>query len=153
MSINIINTMLNEIERYIPVFEKTNTAVSQSTVGWQVEHTLLVLNGVVEALSRSNPPDYRWRFNFVRTIVLLRKKIPRGRGKAPKRVQPQGDFDIDSLTSHLSKTRENLKRLLTFDKNASFEHPYFGKLNLKNTISFLEIHTQHHLDIIRDIVR
>jgi hypothetical protein len=33
-----------------------------------------------------------------------------------------------------------------------FEHPYFGKLKLKETIRFLEIHTQHHLDIIRDII-
>jgi hypothetical protein len=37
-------------------------------------------------------------------------------------------------------------------KDHFFEHPYFGKLKLKETIRFLEIHTTHHLSIIEDIV-
>jgi len=41
--------------------------------------------------------------------------------------------------------------LKTLPKDRYFEHPFFGKLKLKQTINFLEIHTMHHLDIIEDI--
>ena len=37
--------------------------------------------------------------------------------------------------------------------NSNFKHPYFGVLNLKMTKRFLEIHTNHHLKIIKEILQ
>jgi hypothetical protein len=83
---------------------------------------------------------------------LATKKIPRGKAKAPKIVAPKADINKDELQLHLNRTRETIKALELVSKDHFFEHPYFGKLKLKETIRFLEIHTQHHLDIIRDII-
>jgi hypothetical protein len=33
-----------------------------------------------------------------------------------------------------------------------FHHPFFGHLKLNKTIKFLEIHTNHHLQIIHEII-
>ena len=57
-----------------------------------------------------------------------------------------------NLQLHVNKTRETIKGLETVSKDHFFPHPYFGNLKKKETIRFLEIHTNHHLKIIRDII-
>lgn len=150
--INKINALLNKLELHISNCELMNLQVSQSTVGWQIEHSLLTINGIVYAVINSNPKDYKWKFSFMKLIILATKKIPRGRAKAPKVVVPKTAINNEGLQIHLSKARETIKALETVSKNHFFEHPYFGKLKLKQTIQFLEIHTTHHLKIIEDIV-
>ena len=112
----------------------------------------MTLNGVINFLIQSNPKDYKWKFNLSRIVVLTTKKIPRGRAKAPKVVQPKDNIDIGFLQNHLSETQKKIKELDQLSKNNYFDHPFFGKIKLKQTIKFLEIHTKHHLDIINDIV-
>jgi hypothetical protein len=149
---NNLAILLNELEVYLSNYEATNLKVSQSTVGWQIEHSLLTINGIVSAVQKSNPNDYKWKFSFFKILILATKKIQRGKAKAPKIVTPKADINKDDLQLHLDKTRDTIKALELVSKDHFFEHPYFGKLKLKETIRFLEIHTQHHLDIIRDIV-
>ena len=149
---NKLESLLNQLEFFIPSSESINLQVSQSTVGWQIEHSLLTINGIVSALQKSNPKDYNWKFSLMKLIILTTKKIPRGKAKAPKVVVPKGLINNDDLQEHLSKTRDAIKVLEMVSKDQFFEHPYFGKLKLKETIRFLEIHTDHHLNIIEDIV-
>ena len=80
------------------------------------------------------------------------KKIPRGKAKAPQVVVPKEGITIADLEYHLTKARDAIKALEFVSKNHFFKHPYFGDLKKKQTILFLEIHTQHHLKIIQDIV-
>lgn len=65
---------------------------------------------------------------------------------------PKGNIDQAKLEALLSDTRNKCNQLAFLPANKFFEHPYFGKLKLKQTITFLEIHTNHHLEIIQDIV-
>ncbi len=147
-----INTLLDSVEVNIPHCNTINQKISASNVGWHLEHILLTIDVIITTLSKSNPNDYKWKFNFMRIIVLTIKKFPRGRAKSPEIVKPKGNINDESLANHLVKTRERIKELQTLNKNNFFKHPIFGELNLKQTIRFLEVHTQHHLNIINDII-
>ncbi len=147
-----LDSLLNQLEHHISSSDLINLQVSQSTVGWQIEHSLLTINGIVRAVQQSNPKDYNWKFSLMKLVVLAMKKIPRGKAKAPKVVVPKALINNENLQEHLSKTRDAIKALEVVSKDHFFEHPYFGKLKLKETIRFLQIHTRHHLNIIEDIV-
>lgn len=148
-----LNELITALETKIPQFDISNQAVSTSTIGWHIEHSLLVINGIIGYLSKSNPDDYKWTFNFKRMFIFATQKIPRGQAKSPKVVDPKEQITSENLIKHLAKTRESINLLSSMDKNKFFEHPFFGKLKLKQTIHFLEIHTKHHLNIIHDIAR
>lgn len=149
---NKLENLITKLETNIPFFEMTNPAISAGSVGWHIEHSLLTLNGIANSLIQSDPAAYKWKFNFIRLVVLTTKKIPRGRAKSPEVVMPKGSIDQAKLMALLTETRFNCKELSFLQADKYFEHPFFGKLKSKQTISFLEIHTNHHLEIIQDIV-
>lgn len=140
------------LETTIPSFMKENKSVSKSNVGWHIDHSLKVLLEVINALKNSNPEEYHWKFNKTRFIIFTIGFIPRGKGKAPKSVRAFEPIIKNDLNDQIETSKSALKILNNIDKKANFNHPYFGKLNLKQTIYFLEIHTKHHLKIIDDII-
>ncbi len=146
-----LQELLVELGQSIPAFEQMNPNISKSSVGWHIEHTLLTINRIVGAVEKSDPSEYQWEFNLSRSYVYAFNRIPRGKGKAPKVVQPDEGFTIESLKTHCEKAQYQIEKLKQFAPRQFFLHPYFGKLNVKQTNKFLQIHTKHHLDIIRDI--
>ena len=58
-----LNSLLDQIEKKIPLFESLNQQVSQATVGWHIEHTLLSVNKIIQLLINSKPEEYKWKFN------------------------------------------------------------------------------------------
>ena len=150
---NNLDKLLNQLESKISFCESSNQDISQANVAWHIEHTLLTLNGITDFLIKSDPKDYKWKFNFIRIVVLTMKRIPRGRAKAPNVVQPQGNTYKNTLVTHLSMTRNKIKELEFLSKDKYFPHPFFGKIKLQQTTNFLEIHTKHHIDIIEDIIK
>ena len=149
---NKINNLLNQLEAKISNGENLNLTISKGNVAWHIEHSLLTINLIVNALIQSNPKNYKWKFSFIRMVVLSMKRIPRGKAKSPKIVLPQENISNDSLIKHLLLTKESVMKLETQSKDKYFTHPYFGDLKLNQTIVFLEIHTNHHLEIIEDII-
>ena len=148
-----LDKLIDQLEQNIPYSGTLNKEISQSDVAWHIEHSLLTLNGIAEALIKSDPREYKWSFNFIRMVVLTTKKIPRGRAKAPKIVQPKSELTAAGLQKHISETRNKIKALDGLSKDKYFEHPFFGNLKLGQALSVLEIHTKHHLGIIEDIKR
>ncbi|TAF08100.1 MAG: DUF1569 domain-containing protein [Flavobacteriia bacterium] len=149
-----LHKLLNQLESDISSFDKVNLAVSSGSVGWHIEHSLNTIDQIVTACKNSNPSNYQWRFNFNRFLILiLAKKIPRGKAKAPKIVRPEGEISSETLGLSLSKVKENLMDWKDLDKNTHFPHPFFGILNKKETENFLALHTKHHLMIIDDILK
>lgn len=145
--------LVNQLEVYISSHEKVNPAFSSATIGWQIDHSLLTIDMIIGALQKSNPDKFIAAFNFAKFRVFLFRKIPRGRAKAPKIVMPNNTFDIVSLQNHIAATKEKIELLKNIPSNHFFTHPYFGDLKLKDAITFLEIHTQHHLSIIEDVMK
>ncbi len=102
---NKLEKLLDQLEDKIPFCRELNQEVSPANVGWHIEHSLLTLDEIINFLIQSNPNDYKWKFNFIRIVVLTMKKIPRGKAKSPKVVQPKENIDNNDLLMHISKTR------------------------------------------------
>ncbi len=147
-----LHEQLLELENQIPRQEFINQAISKSPVGWHIEHSLLTINLIIQALQNSNPGHYKRRISFSKIVVFAVKKIPRGRAKAPRVVEPK-IYNSETLRAHIEKAKEKIKLLEQINPGQYFDHPYFGNLKLKDTIKFLKIHTKHHMDIIDDIIK
>lgn len=146
-----LQSLLDQLESHIPDYAKVNSVVSNSTIGWQIDHSLLVVNLVVAELKNSNPENYRWKFNKIRLLIQITNKIPRGRVRVPKSVKPMDVATIQDLKTKLDLARKNIADLEKLPVKSYFTHPFFGDLKLKTAIWFLKLHTKHHLKIIEDI--
>lgn len=147
-----LESLITELETKIAKQESINEAISKSSVGWHIEHTLLAINLIIDQLKKSDPNDYKWEFSFTRILVFTINKIPRGRAQSPKSVIPKNNFTAETLKKHAEIAKEKLKELQVLHQNNYFEHPFFGKLNLTPAKRFLNIHTKHHIAIINDII-
>ncbi len=146
-----IEKSLDELYNYIAHIDQLNTDVSAVNVGWHIEHSSLVIIKIIEAVSKSDPKKYKWKFNIKRSFVFFLKKFPRGKAKAPDIVMPKQTEKTD-FPALLIKTKEAIKKLDEAGHNQFFLHPFFGNLNKKDTFIMLDIHTKHHLQIVKDII-
>lgn len=145
--------LLEALERHIPNAEMLNPAVSKANVGWQIDHSLKVINSVAVALQKSNPKEYHRSFTLKKSYFLLVKRIPRGKVRAPKAVQSYEEITTADIKRQLQTARALLNEANQLDRNSHFTHPFLGQFNLKEAGLFLQLHTRHHLDIIRDIIK
>ena len=145
--------LLHQLESHLPNLDKTNSKVSNSTIGWQIDHSLRVMNQVITALLSSNPAEYKPKFNWRKFFIFFTKKIPRGKVRAPKGVLPTEEITESSLISSVELAHKNIGLLGNCEPNHFFVHPFFGQVNVRETFVFIEVHTEHHLKIIRDICR
>lgn len=147
-----LTQVIQSLTASAPHFELSNKDISKASVGWHIAHSYLVITSIVTVLKKSNPADYKWKFSLPHLYVLIRGDFPRGQGKAPERVIPREEINTEVLQRYADQTTEALAELPSLPVNAHFKHPYFGLLNKKATIRFLEIHTKHHGKIIEDII-
>jgi len=144
---------IKKLERYISVKDKRKASVTTSDVAWQIDHSLKVFNLVCETLLKSNPEDYKSNFNTWRLVLFTIGYFPRGKVKAPKYVRPPEIITIEDLNEQILLAYQNIEKLKLADKHAHFKHFIFGLLDKKRTVRFLQLHTNHHLKIIRDILK
>jgi hypothetical protein len=150
---NNLEALIKELENKIPWQECINRSVSKASIGWHIEHVLLTINLIIDELRRSDTNKYKWKFKFLRVLILTINKIPRGRAQSPISVQPKNIPTADTLREHCNRVKRKLPELETLNSNNYFEHPFFGNLNLKPAVKFLKLHTKHHLAIINDIIK
>ncbi len=145
--------LINQLEQQIKNLDQVNHTVSQGSVGWHIEHSLLVITQIVEGVRHSDPAKYNWEFNFKRLVVLGLNKIPRGKAKAPPSVLPIENLNQAHLLDSIKKAKNSLIELDACAPNQYFTHPFFAHLNVAPTKRFFIVHTTHHLKIIRDILK
>ena len=148
-----LETKVQELTQYLSAFDKIDQTISSASVGWHIEHCLLVIKQITSTVAQSEPKLYKSKFNMSRFFVFLSKTIPRGKAKAPKVVIPTNEITLEALQESLANTYGAITYLKDCEENQYFMHPFFGQLNKKQTIKFLAIHTEHHLKIIRDILK
>lgn len=145
---------IEELISYVQHTDKVNESISKTTVGWQIDHAAQVLAGICDVLQKSDPKQYKWKFSLAGNYIMLTGKIPRGVGRAPKAVRSQErSFEKQHLLDQLAKAKAGVEGLPSIDDKAYFNHPYFGDFRKKKAIKFVGIHTEHHLKIIRDMLR
>lgn len=145
-------SILNQLDSYISKADQHNESVSKASVGWQIEHILLTYDVIIADLKREKDRPYNPRMGFWKLVVLSTGWFPRGKVRAPKLIRP-ADYDQASLTIHLKHVKNVASTLDALPANVFFKHPIFGDLNRDTAIKFLQIHTHHHLKIIRDILK
>jgi hypothetical protein len=149
----LFEKQLSELESYIPQLEKTNSKITHSNVGWQIDHSLRVIRGIAKQLEDSKPSEFKSTFSFTKFFIMTTKHIPRGKAKAPKAVQNENQITEESIREFLEKTKMQIAKIENLDKNSHFPHPIFKHMNKKEAIRFIGIHTEHHLKIIRDMLK
>lgn len=148
----VIQKELQEIEALLEHYDKKNESVSSGGMDWHLDHTLRVIVGICSALKKSNPKDYKWEFKIARLYVMTLGNIPRGRGRAPKVAVAKDPLSKSVIQSLLEKSKKSLVEIESLAPKNFFDHPYFGKMKLSAAKKFLQIHTEHHLKIMREIV-
>jgi hypothetical protein len=144
--------LINELENKLPFIEQKKETVSQVTVGWHIEHSLLALIKMISAVEHSNPADYKWKFNLKRSIVLGLGKIPRGKARVPDSVKPAGEISVANIMGLLEKAKQKAASFEKLGQDKFFTHPVFGDVQVKQARRIIAIHTHHHLKIINDII-
>ena len=145
-------SFINELENKLPFIEQKKEAVSQVTVGWHLEHSLLALIKMISAVEQSNPADIKKKFNLKRSLVLMLGKIPRGKAKVPDSVKPGAEINRATITGLLEKARQKAELFEKLNSDKFFTHPVFGDLQINQARKIMAIHTNHHIEIIKDII-
>ncbi|HEX8617000.1 MAG TPA: DinB family protein, partial [Thermoanaerobaculia bacterium] len=131
------------------------TSVSAWTPSEHLDHSLKVATWIVQRVL--DPAPERGRpFSFIGLLILWSARIPRGRGKAPERVRgaratrEELMAAIDSLEAHLARLNASL---LERKRGPIVPHPMFGSLTPPQALRFAAVHTDHHLRIVKDVLR
>ena len=147
-----MDKFLQELETKIAQREVLNAKVSQVPVAWHLDHILKSINGIYAEMEASNPDDYQYKFNINRLVIFLTGIMPRGKGKAPDASKPPEIIETEDLYTQLAMAKQNLAKVDALSENSHYIHYIFGTLNRQKSKRLIEIHTHHHLKIVRDIL-
>ncbi|WP_405575132.1 DUF1569 domain-containing protein [Winogradskyella sp. Asnod2-B02-A] len=153
VNITVLQKKLDILEGLIPKSKAINISVSKANVAWHIDHSLKVINAVVKNMQDSDTALYKDNFSLVGKLLLKFKYFPRGKAKAPKYVTPPETILKDDIILQLTEARALIKTISSLDNNAFFKHPLFGNINKARVVQFLDAHTNHHLKIVKSILK
>ena len=100
-----IAKQLAELSANISQSERENVAISNASIGWQIDHCLLVINGIIGQIEISDPLKFQPKWTFPKFMVFTTGKIPRGKAKAPKVVIPTQVATQEELFAKLAAAK------------------------------------------------
>jgi len=130
--------------------------VSGWSVAQQIDHLLKVLSGALGRLQAPGEP-LAAGINWTGRLLLGVGRLPRGVAQAPRATAGLERSGAE-LRSAADEVRERLAEVraggaVLVDRRPRVRHPYFGGLSALQAIRFLAVHTDHHLRIVREILR
>jgi hypothetical protein len=131
--------------------EKSSIEVSKANVGWHIAHSyLVIIKSCENLLSNTNRPSKNRKW-FRQEVFFLLRKIPRNKIEAPDFVVPidYSEKEIKRLYNQAMSLLIQIKQ----NKDGYLSHPFLGPIKLQRVPLFLRIHTAHHLQIIREIIK
>ena len=153
-----MQTLLDDIDglaqREEAQFALRRESVSQWTVAQQLDHAVRVCASI---LGRIDQPGeiIEKKFHWIGRVILISGYIPRGKGKSPKAFLPVL-CSREELRHSVAETRVLVDRVVaghaSESKDRIVRHPLFGGLTAKEAFAFANVHTRHHLSIVRDIL-
>lgn len=150
---NKLASLIESLKTFVPNAALVNEKISASSIGWHIDHSLLVVSQIIKAMEASDSAQYEFQFNLKRILAFTFNRFPRGAAKAPKAVRPEETFDTNKTMLAFEALDNQLKVLAQLQSNQFFVHPFFGKLNKKAAERMMTIHTNHHILIIKDILQ
>jgi len=150
-SLNKNIALLTKLESYIELHQKLNETISGETIGWHIAHSCQVINTITNAIVHSDASKAKPKFSFLYHLIMLTNHIPRGKVNAPNIVIPKNTITREEIVEEIERAKANLQTLASTHQNKYFTHPIFGDLDVRKTLKFFTVHTNHHLKIIQDI--
>ena len=148
-----IKDQLLKIESLLPKIEVRNGKVSKASVGWHLEHLLLILNSSLKGLTMTDPEDYKPKFSLKKYVFLNFGLIPRGKIRAPKQFFPLEVPTQESILKLLNLAKDRLEAAKELPEKSFITHPFLGDFDKQTTLRFLWLHSNHHLKIVDDILK
>ena len=147
-----IEIQLQKIESLLSKIDLTNEKISKASVGWHLEHLLLILNSSLKGLTMTNPTDYNPKFSLKKFVFLNFGMIPRGKIRAPKQFIPLEVPTRESILKLMNLAKTRLEAVKNLPEKSFITHPFLGDFDKKTTLRFLWLHSNHHLKIVDDIL-
>ena len=148
-----IEIQLQKIESLSYKIDVVNESVSKASVGWHLEHLLLILNSSLKGLTLTNPKDYNPKFSLKKFVFVNFGMIPRGKISSPKQFVPVNVPTQESILKLMNLAKTRLEAVKSLPEKSFITHPFLGDFDKKTTLRFLWLHSNHHLKIVDDILK
>ena len=149
-----VREILNDATR----FELRHPPTSAWGLGEQAGHSVITTLAIAKGVegNLAEPERDRDQERAAMAEALLRAgDFPRGRGTAPKALDPAGRSreDLAALVPPAVQAWSGLAARADALAScpARFRHVFFGYLTSAEWVRFCAIHTAHHLALVRDI--
>ena len=148
-----LDEQLLDIEAHVIDANVRTAEISAWNVGQQLEHLLIAMTGIMRGLQRGQMPHEARKSNELRDYAFTKKSFPRGAVQAPAVALPSDSPDTKSLKRLVLKPRNRLAGIMDIPSESMMNHPILDWMTRDECIEFMTIHNDHHLAIIRDILR
>ena len=140
------------LESLVSRADERNPAISAWSVGDQIEHICMAAGGFAVVLITGRGPSFAGAHRDQKHEVLVDGVIPRGVIKVPAAGEPKTGRSADELTAMLKKTWSRVEKAASVADDRTADHPLLGPLTRDEMLRFTEVHTDHHLRIIDEIL-
>jgi len=154
-----------EVDRILQLPAARLTTIVQDVSGWAVSQhiyhvskaNVIVWKGMGQIVGKRPPAVPDGGPNRIGRLVFEYGEMKRGVGRAPDDFRPSEDPDLDAAGRWAQKSAEGFRALSEVapslpENTYRIPHFFLGLLNAREWLSFVRIHSLHHLVIINDIL-